>query len=104
MTETASDAPATPAFIPPSEPVYDWGMRVAAAEDLFNDGSHPQAAEGALLVPKGTPGVVARVGRAEESGDFVYLVEFPAGLVVGCFEEELSPLGATLRPRPGVMG
>ncbi|WP_029010576.1 nitrogen fixation protein NifZ [Azospirillum halopraeferens] len=104
MSDSAASAPTKPVFVPPREPVFDWGMRVAAAGDLFNDGSHPHAGDGALLVPAGTPGVVTRVGRAEGSDDFVYLVEFPAGMMVGCFEEELTPLGATLRPRPGVMG
>jgi len=101
MTE-AAPAPAT--FMPPRAPVFDWGMRITAAEDLFNDGSHPHAPEGALLVPKGTPGEVVRVGHAAEANVPVYLVEFPGGVLVGCLEEELAPTHATLRPRPGVMG
>ncbi|HYD64371.1 nitrogen fixation protein NifZ [Azospirillum sp.] len=101
-SETA--APEAAGFVPPREPIYDWGMRVTAAADLFNDGSHPHAAPGALLVPKGTPGEVARVGRTEDGNIPVYAVEFPGGVLVGCFEEELTPLGNTLRPKPGVLG
>lgn len=92
-----------PGFIPPREPLYDWGLTVAATEDLFNDGSHPHAAPGALLAPKGTPGRIVRVGRAEEGGVPVYLVEFPAGTVVGCLEEEIAPADGSRRGVPGVM-
>ncbi|HYG91808.1 MAG TPA: nitrogen fixation protein NifZ [Azospirillum sp.] len=99
-----TEATVAKAFIPPRAPIYDRGMRVTAAEDLFNDGSHPRVAESALLVPKGTPGSVVRVGHAHEANVPVYLVEFPGDVLVGCFEEELAPTHATLRPAPGVMG
>lgn len=99
-----SDAAAKPAFMPPRLPVFDWGMRITAAEDLFNDGSHPHAPEGALLAPKGTPGEIVRVGHAGEPPVPVYLVEFPGGVLVGCLEEELAATHATLRPAPGVIG
>jgi nitrogen fixation protein NifZ len=91
------------AFSPPREPLYGWGERVSAAVDLLNDGSHPHAPEGALLVPKGTPGAVARVGSAPEINAPVYLVEFPGGVMVGCFEEELTPVGGPKRGVPGVL-
>ncbi len=99
-TETAA---AKPGFIPPREPMFDWGDRVCAVEDLFNDGSHPHAAEGALLAPAGTPGTIVRVGRAAEANVPVYLVEFPGGVVVGCLEEELRLTSGQRRGVPGVM-
>ncbi len=93
-----------PAFVPPREPLYDWGLRVSAQIDLLNDGSHPQVAEGALLAPKGTPGTIVRIGHAEGTHIPVYLVEFPAGVVVGCLEEEIAPADGSRRGVPGVMG
>ena len=95
------EAAAKPGFIPPREPLYDWGLRVTVQEDLFNDGSHPQVPDGALLAPKGTPGVIVRVGRTEEGSLPVYLVEFPGGTVVGWLEEEIVPADGS---RPGVAG
>lgn len=97
------EAAAKPGFIPPREPLYDWGLRVTVQEDLFNDGSHPQVPDGALLAPKGTPGVIVRVGRTEEGSLPVYLVEFPGGTVVGCLEEEIAPADGSQRGVPGVM-
>lgn len=99
----AGDDKKPSAFSPPREPLYGWGERTAAAVDLLNDGSHPGAPEGALLVPKGTPGVIARVGHAPEVNAPVYLVEFPGGVMVGCFEEELTPVGGPKRGVPGVL-
>ena len=99
-----SDVAEKTAFIPPREPIFDWGMRITAAVDLFNDGSHPHAPEGALLAPKGTPGEVVRVGHAGEPPVPVYLVEFPGSVLVGCLEEELTPTHATRLPQPGVLG
>ncbi len=102
-TETTSTEAKKPGFIPPREPLYDWGTVVTTVEDLFNDGSHPQAAEGALLAPKGTPGTIVRIGHAEGTQIPVYLVEFPAGVVVGCLEEEIVPADGKRRGVPGVM-
>lgn len=110
-TDTAADLGADsagaplpkPAFVPPREPLYDWGTQVVAAQDLLNDGSHPQVAEGALLAPRGTPGTVVRIGHAPELNAPVYLVEFPGGMLVGCLEEEVSPVGGPRRGVPGVM-
>ncbi|CAO3417165.1 nitrogen fixation protein NifZ [Azospirillum doebereinerae] len=101
MTEAAT--PAKPGFIPPREPLYDWGLRVTVVEDLLNDGSHPQSAPGALLAPRGTPGVIVRVGHTEEGNLPVYLVELPGGTVVGCLEEEITPSDGSRRNVPGVM-
>ena len=78
-------------------PRFDWGLRVLAGDDIFNDGTYPGEAEGALLVAKGSPGEIVRVGHHEESNTPLYLVEFANGMVVGCLEEEISPLG---EPKP----
>jgi nitrogen fixation protein NifZ len=76
-------------------PKYDWGQRVTAALDLYNDGSHPESADDALLVGQGTAGEVVQVGMHEESSTPVYMVEFPGHRVIGCLEEEI----ALLEPR-----
>lgn len=70
-------------------PKYQWGQPVAAAVDLVNDGSHPNAEPDALLVTAGTRGEIVQVGRHVDSNTPVYLVEFGQGVVVGCTEEEL---------------
>lgn len=75
----------------PALPLYRPGQHVAAAADLFNDGSYPDAAEGALLVPSGAAGEVVQVGLHMESGTNVYMVEFAHRRMVGCFEDELAP-------------
>jgi nitrogen fixation protein NifZ len=74
-------------------PKYQWGQRVQACADLYNDGSHPQHEAQALLVRAGADGEIVQVGTHLESSTPVYLVEF-AGLshVVGCLEEEITPL------------
>ncbi len=100
---TEPAAPAKPAFNPPREPHYAWGERVSAVEDLHNDGSHPHVPPNALLIPAGTPGMVVRVGHAPDTNSPVYLVEFPGGVLVGCFEAEIRPVGGPRRGVPGVM-
>lgn len=75
----------------PRLPRYDWGLRVKAAVDLFNDGSYPDQAADALLVAAGSQGEIVQVGSHQEANLPVYLVEF-AGRVVGCLEEEILPL------------
>ena len=70
-------------------PKYGWGQRVRANVDLFNDGSYPESAEGALLVASGIPGEIVNVGMHVELNAPVYLVEFPENRVVGCLEEEI---------------
>jgi nitrogen fixation protein NifZ len=71
---------------------FDWGQRVAACVDLFNDGTYPDVAADVLLVGQGTPGEVVQVGMHEESSTPVYMVEFPGNRVVGCLEEEITLL------------
>ncbi len=68
---------------------YEWGQRVRAGIDLYNDGSYPDSAEGTLLAASGVPGEIVNVGTHVESNTPIYLVEFPENRVVGCLEEEL---------------
>lgn len=75
----------------PRTPKYDWGQRVTAISDLFNDGSYPDSEVDALLVEHGAVGEVVQVGMHEESATPVYMVEFPGNCVVGCLEEEIEP-------------
>jgi nitrogen fixation protein NifZ len=71
-------------------PRYEWGQRVQAVADLFNDGSFPEQPPEALLVQSGESGEIVQVGRHTDSGTIVYMVEFSASRVVGCFETELT--------------
>ncbi|QSA99314.1 nitrogen fixation protein NifZ [Methylococcus sp. EFPC2] len=70
-------------------PIYQWGQKVATEADIFNDGSYPDHEPEALLVAAGSEGEIVQVGYHEESQVPIYLVEFPGGYVIGCFEEEL---------------
>jgi nitrogen fixation protein NifZ len=72
---------------------FEWGQVVAAAMDLFNDGSFPEEAEGALLVAQGRTGEVVRVGHYVPGNQPVYLVDFGTGRVVGCREDEIVLAG-----------
>ncbi|MGE4531636.1 MAG: nitrogen fixation protein NifZ, partial [Acidithiobacillus sp.] len=67
--------------------------KVLASDDIFNDGTFPDQSEDALLVAKDSPGEIVRVGHHEESNTPLYLVEFANGMVVGCLEEEIIPIG-----------
>jgi nitrogen fixation protein NifZ len=79
-------------MIEPRLPRYQWGQRVKALIDLFNDGSFPDAAADARLVGVGDTGEIVQVGTQTEANLPIYLVEFGERLVVGCLEEEISPL------------
>ena len=70
-------------------PRFEWGQSVTAAVDLYNDGSHPEAAEDQLLVVAGGPGEIVQVGHHAESNVPVYMVDFGVA-VIGCLEEELA--------------
>jgi nitrogen fixation protein NifZ len=73
-------------------PRFQWGQRVQAVEDLFNDGSYPDQPIDVLLVRTGETGEVVNIGTIEETKRPLYLVEFDGSrLVVGCLEEELAP-------------
>jgi nitrogen fixation protein NifZ len=74
------------------EPKFQWGQMVTAAEDLFNDGSYPEAPADALLVQAGEKGEIVNVGTHVETNTPIYLVEFREKIVVGCFEGEINPL------------
>jgi nitrogen fixation protein NifZ len=79
-------------MIEPRIPKYQWGQRVKALIDLFNDGSFPNAPVDARLVGVGDTGEIVQVGTQTEANLPIYLVEFGERLVVGCLEEEISPL------------
>lgn len=79
-------------MIEPREAKYQWGQRIVATADLFNDGTYPDLEAEALLVSNGTPGEIVNVGHHEDLNLPVYLVEFEAGRVVGCLEEEIAPV------------
>jgi len=76
-------------MIEPRTPIYQWGQKVSTEADIFNDGSYPDHKPEALLVAAGSEGEIVQIGYHEEAKIPVYLVEFPSGYVVGCFEEEL---------------
>jgi nitrogen fixation protein NifZ len=48
--------------IDPEAPKFQWGQRVRAMSDLFNDGSFPEQPPEALLVAAGAPGEVVQIG------------------------------------------
>ncbi|MBT3071008.1 nitrogen fixation protein NifZ [Rhodomicrobium sp. Az07] len=73
-------------------PKFQWGQMVSAAQDLFNDGSFPDAPQDSLLVAAGEKGEIVNVGTHVETNTHIYLVEFNEKIVVGCFEGEISPL------------
>ena len=73
-------------------PKYQWGQRVRALIDLRNDGSFPDAPVDGLLVNIGDTGEIVQVGTHTEANVPIYLVEFGERLVVGCLEEEITPL------------
>ena len=79
-------------MIEPRIPRYQWGQRVKALIDLYNDGSFPHVAPDARLVGVGDTGEIVQVGTQTEANLPIYLVEFGERLVVGCLEEEISPL------------
>ncbi len=76
----------------PLPPKYQWGQRVCAALDLYNDGSYPDRPLDALLVKSGDLGEVVNIGTITETNKPLYLVEFDERTVVGCLEEELLPV------------
>jgi nitrogen fixation protein NifZ len=68
------------------------GPACEGADRLFNDGSFPNRPDKDLLVSVGDLGEIVQVGQHTEANLPVYLVEFGDKLVVGCLEEEISPL------------
>jgi len=79
-------------MIEPVAPRYQWGQRVRASIDLYNDGSFPDWPAQALLVRSGDPGEIVQVGTHTDSNTSIYLVEFAENRVVGCLEGEIAPL------------
>lgn len=77
-------------MIEPRVPIYQWGQRVSATVDLYNDGSYPGRPAQGMLVTVGQIGEIVQVGTHTESSTPIYLVEFSERHVVGCLEEELA--------------
>jgi nitrogen fixation protein NifZ len=73
-----------------AQPKFDWGRRVRATVDLFNDGSFPEKEPEALLVKAGDPGEVVQIGAHVETETTIYLVEFSEKIVIGCLEDEIE--------------
>jgi nitrogen fixation protein NifZ len=78
-------------MIEPQKPKFQWGQRVCALSDLYNDGTFPEHPAEALLVKAGDQGEIVRVGKHLESNTHIYLAEFGERLVVGCLEGEINP-------------
>lgn len=78
-------------MIDPPEPKYQWGQRVRASIDLYNDGSYPDQPVDALLIAAGATGEVVQIGTHTATSIPVYMVEFGGEHVVGCLEEEIVP-------------
>lgn len=76
----------------PQEMKLQWGQKVSANSDLFNDGSYPDHPADALLVKAGDLGEIVQVGTHVETNTHIYLVEFGGRLVVGCLEGEIAAL------------
>jgi nitrogen fixation protein NifZ len=79
-------------MIEPPNPKFQWGQRVQAAIDLFNDGTFPDTPPESLLAKIGDAGEIVQVGTHVETNTPVYLVEFASNRVVGCLEDEIAPL------------
>ncbi|HXP90914.1 MAG TPA: nitrogen fixation protein NifZ [Fibrobacteria bacterium] len=79
-------------MIGPVVPIYQWGQKVVAAKDLFNDGSYPELDPDALIVPDGRIGEIVQVGTHVDTNTAVYMVEF-GPRVVGCLEHEIVAAG-----------
>lgn len=79
-------------ILEPRNPKYQWGQKVKTLIDLYNDGSYPEVPEEALLVGLGTTGEIVQVGTHTDTNTPIYLIEFTERLVVGCLEEEISPV------------
>lgn len=99
MNTTPMDAAA---FAEPRTPVYAWGQRVVALDDLVNDGSYPGRLADAVLAGRGAVGEIVNVGHATEANEPVYLVQFD-GCVIGCLEDEIVPAPRGLLPETEVI-
>jgi nitrogen fixation protein NifZ len=73
-------------------PKYQWGQKVQTLVDLHNDGTFPGEPSEALLIGMGGLGDIVQVGTHAESNTPIYLVEFSETRVIGCLEEEISPV------------
>jgi hypothetical protein len=75
---------------------FQVGDLVYASADLLSDGHVPDTADGDMLVPKHTRGMVVEIGHVESRPDTnIYLVRFEGadrelGPALGCLKEELT--------------
>ncbi len=75
---------------------FQTGDLVYATTNLLSDGHVPGKADGDILVPRGTRGMVVQVGHVEASPEIaVYLVRFEdadrrLGDPLGCLVNELT--------------
>jgi nitrogen fixation protein NifZ len=82
------------------------GQRVIFLRDVPNDGFYRHFLGGELLVAEGDLGEILNIGFQEEGHRVVYFVECAPEKVIGCFEEDLVPLGSkealeSFLPGPG---
>lgn len=81
------------------------GEIVFAAEAIYNDGSLPALAPGALLAAAGTRGVVVKTGHVEAAPEVeIVVVRFEGadavlGPPVGCFADELTQVANAVAAR-----
>lgn len=76
------------------------GDTIFASNDIFNDGSFPDAAIDELLVKSGTRGVIINNGHLEhDENKQLFLVRFELtdqslelGPAIGCWPEDIRPL------------
>ncbi len=77
------------------------GDMIYAGKDIYNDGSFPGSEDGALLVKRGTKGVIVNLGFLEDDEDrLVFLVKFQEGTAdtaelgppIGCWVEDIACL------------
>lgn len=82
----------------PVRPRYEYGAAVRATRNVRNDGTFPGCPTGALLVRRGSTGVVVDVGTFLQD-QIVYTVHFlDLDRRVGCREEELIAADAPWTP------
>jgi nitrogen fixation protein NifZ len=68
-------------MIEPAVPKLQWGQRVRACVDLYNDGSFPDWPAEALLVRTGDPGEIVQVGTHTDLSGRVF--RKPSGRLLG---------------------
>ena len=71
-------------------PRFDWGLRVLAGDDIFNDGTFTGAEVGEVIVKKGDVGFIISIGTYLQQF-YIYGVDFyERGHLVGMKGRELE--------------